>query len=158
MIADRAPWMTGGCQCGAVRYALLAPPYDPHLCHCRMCQKATGSAFAVLAGVAWADFAVTRGSIAEFASSDIGRRGFCRDCGTPLTYHRVGGDGVGVTVGSMDRPERVAPTEQHGVEAMLAWAATLPGLPARVSADAPGLASRQHPDRDTESWPPAAKR
>ena len=38
--------LTGGCQCGAVRYALLAAPSEPHLCHCRMCQKAFGSYFA----------------------------------------------------------------------------------------------------------------
>ncbi len=43
--------MTGGCQCGAVRYALLSPPTNPHICHCRMCQKAFGSFFAPLAGV-----------------------------------------------------------------------------------------------------------
>ena len=42
--------LTGGCQCGAVRYALLEPPSNPHICHCRMCQKAFGSFFAPLAG------------------------------------------------------------------------------------------------------------
>ena len=44
--------ITGGCQCGAVRYALHEQPTDPHICHCRMCQKAFGSFFAPLAGVA----------------------------------------------------------------------------------------------------------
>ena len=43
--------MTGGCQCGAVRYALLEQPDNPHICHCRMCQKAFGSFFAPLTGV-----------------------------------------------------------------------------------------------------------
>ena len=38
--------LTGGCQCGAVRYCLHEPPADPHICHCRMCQKAFGSFFA----------------------------------------------------------------------------------------------------------------
>ena len=43
--------ITGGCQCGAVRYALHAVPTNPHICHCRMCQKAFGSFFAPLARV-----------------------------------------------------------------------------------------------------------
>ena len=40
--------LTGGCQCGAVRYALLEEPTGAHICHCRMCQKAFGSFFAPL--------------------------------------------------------------------------------------------------------------
>jgi hypothetical protein len=43
--------LTGGRQCGAVRYALSALPEDAHFCHCRMCQKAVGGPFAALAGV-----------------------------------------------------------------------------------------------------------
>jgi hypothetical protein len=41
--ATRKPVYTGGCQCGAVRYALYSEPTNPHVCHCRMCQKAFGS-------------------------------------------------------------------------------------------------------------------
>ena len=60
MADEREPVMTGGCQCGAVRYALHAAPYNPHICHCRMCQKAFGSFFAPLAAVKLADIAWTR--------------------------------------------------------------------------------------------------
>ena len=41
--------LTGGCQCGAVRYRLDAPPNDANICHCRMCQKATGSPYGAFA-------------------------------------------------------------------------------------------------------------
>ena len=41
---------TGGCQCGAVRYAITTPFENPHICHCRMCQKAFGNYFAALVG------------------------------------------------------------------------------------------------------------
>lgn len=42
--------ITGGCQCGAVRYAIDGPLNNPHICHCRMCQKAFGNYFAALVG------------------------------------------------------------------------------------------------------------
>lgn len=43
--------IAGGCQCGAVRYRVTARLRNPHICHCRMCQKAFGSYFAPLAAV-----------------------------------------------------------------------------------------------------------
>jgi hypothetical protein len=154
--------MSGGCQCGAVRYALLAPPGNPHICHCRMCQKAFGSFFAPLAGLPLDKFEVTRGAIATFKSSDVAERGFCRDCGTPLTIHTVGSDRIFVALGSLDEPERVAPKIQYGIEGRLSWFDTLAGLPGdkTTEEDDPALTARiaasnhQHPDHDTEVWPP----
>ncbi len=48
MAEDRQILHSGGCQCGAVRYALYAEPYDTHICHCRMSQKAFGAFYAPL--------------------------------------------------------------------------------------------------------------
>ena len=53
----RASMMTGGCQCGAVRYELYSEPTEPSICHCRMCQKAFGNYIAPLAGVPPKDLA-----------------------------------------------------------------------------------------------------
>ena len=80
--------MTGGCQCGSVRYALTAAPERVHLCHCRACQKAVGGPFAALAPVRRQDFAWTRGTPASFASSSIAHRDFCAGCGTPVIVRR----------------------------------------------------------------------
>lgn len=88
--------LTGGCQCGAVRYALEEPPQNVHICHCRMCQKAVGGPFAIICPVMKPAFRLTRGAISYFRSSDVGRRGFCRDCGTPLTFDYPDGDDIGV--------------------------------------------------------------
>jgi hypothetical protein len=96
----RKPRHTGGCQCGAVRYALYAEPTNPHVCHCRMCQKAFGSYFAPLAGVPLGDFAWVKGTPGIFKSSEVVERGFCRDCGTPLFFRYVDKDRISVSLGS----------------------------------------------------------
>jgi len=154
--------LTGGCQCGSVRYALHALPSDPHICHCRMCQKAFGSFFAPLTGVSLSAFELTRGELAIFNSSDRAERGFCRDCGTPLTFHYVGGDRIAVSIGSLDHPEAVRPATQCGIEGRLSYFADLASLSGdkTTEEDEPETAAsirntnHQHPDHDTAVWPP----
>jgi hypothetical protein len=153
MTLSRKPVHTGGCQCGAVRYALYAEPTNPHVCHCRMCQKAFGNYFAPFAGVPPRDFAWLEGTPGVFKSSEAAERGFCRDCGTPLSFRYVDKDRISVSLGSLDDPSRVPPAKQYGMESRLACVATLASLPGTRTEDdvAPEawarLASRQHPDR-----------
>ncbi len=157
--------ITGGCQCGAVRYVLHAMPSDPSICHCRMCQKAFGSYFAPLAGVPVDRFALTRGALATFRSSGPTERGFCRDCGTPLTFRYLDKPRISVALGSLDQPEKIPPQRQYGPEGRMSWFATLPALPgeATTEEEEPELARRiavtshQHPDHDTSVWPPEGK-
>jgi len=152
MSETRKPVMVGGCQCGAVRYALYSQPTNPHVCHCRMCQKAFGNYFAPLAGVPLADFAWIKGTPGVFRSSELVERGFCAQCGTPLFFRYVDMDRISVSLGSLDHPERVAPARQYGVESRLPFAVTLGDLPgSRTQDEVPPerlvrLASRQHPD------------
>jgi hypothetical protein len=149
---QKAPVMTGGCQCGALRYALYRTPVST-VCHCRMCQKATGGIFAALAKVALADFAWTRGAPGSFQSSQVAMRDFCPACGTPLTFRFIGGDALEVTTGSLDQPAQAPATRHFGVEARVPWfAALMQGhLPeeATTAANRPPAISRQHPDHDT---------
>jgi hypothetical protein len=86
--AIRPAILTGGCQCGAVRYALYGEP-EVDICHCRMCQKAVGNLFMAVAGVPLQQFAWTRGEPAVYRSSSAAERGFCHDCGTALTFRYV---------------------------------------------------------------------
>jgi hypothetical protein len=156
--------MTGGCQCGAVRYALHEAPTNAHICHCRMCQKAFGSFFAPLFQVPIPRFEITRGELAIFRSSDIAERGFCRACGTPLTIQDIGDTEICVAIGSLDDPAKVVPAYQYGVEGRLPYFAVLAALPGEKSTeeDVPEKAAaiartdHQHPDHDTEAWPPSA--
>ncbi|MDH3474280.1 MAG: GFA family protein [Rhodospirillales bacterium] len=157
MSEQRRPLHAGGCQCGAVRYALYAEPFNPHICHCRMCQKAFGSFFAPLAAVKLADLAWTRGRPAVFASSPPVERGFCAACGTPLTFRYLERDEIDFSLGSLDDPARIAPRRQYGVESRMPWFAALHALPAsRTEDDIPPevlarLQSRQHPDGESET-------
>jgi hypothetical protein len=152
MSEARKPVHTGGCQCGAVRYALYAEPTNPHVCHCRMCQKAFGSYFAPFAGVPLGDFAWVTGTPGVFRSSEVAERGFCRDCGTPLSFRFVDKDRISVSLGSLDDPSRVVPAKQYGVESRLPFVATLANLPDTTTEDdvaAQGRSlpkSRQYPD------------
>lgn len=152
--------LKGGCQCGAVRYCLASRPTDPGLCHCRMCQKATGGLFLASAGVPVADLVWTHGTPATFRSSSVAERGFCAACGTPLTFRYLGADRISVTLGSLDEPDVVAPLSQIGTEARVAWWASIPSLPERTTEEdqpdlGPRVVSYQHPDRETEaSWAP----
>src|SRR5580700_10943356 len=109
------PTMTGGCQCGAVRYALFEAP-ESSVCHCRMCQKAVGGPFAALCKLSLENFAWTRGQPSAFKSSSIAERHFCAACGTPLTFHYLNGDAIEVTTGSLDMPALVPVTKNFGIE------------------------------------------
>lgn len=147
--------LTGGCQCGAVRYVVSTKPRDATACHCRMCQKAGGAPFMVFAGVPTKYFTLSRGEPAIFASSDIAERGFCQACGTPLTYRLKNSDRISFTVCSLDEPEAISPTDQLGVESMLSWAPLLHALPTQSTQDwldaakITTVGARQHPDHDT---------
>lgn len=125
--------LSGGCQCGAVRYRAAKAPSEPHLCHCRMCQKAAGNYFMPLGGVAHTDFKITRD------------------------------DHVAITLGSLDRPQDVMPIAHSDAYARMPWFNEIFGLPdegAKDPTDDGGaryrdirISNHQHPDHDTAVWP-----
>lgn len=156
------PTLTGGCQCGAVRYVLTAAPRSS-VCHCRMCQKAVGGPFAALAKVPNAAFAWTRGQPASFRSSTVAERHFCPACGTPLTFRFLDGDGIEVTTASLDDPSPWPPILAFGTESRLPWTDRLAGdtlphaVPSQPASGPRRIVSRQHPDHDTPAtWRPPA--
>lgn len=77
---------SGSCLCGAVGYEFEGEPRVTVACHCAMCRKVTGSAFATWSLVPLASFRWTKGEqeLGEFQSSDHARRMFCRRCGGTL--------------------------------------------------------------------------
>ena len=100
----------GGCLCGAVRYQTLATPIRVTICHCRFCQRATGSAYMVEPIFRLDDLRVTRGSATVFRlhSSGSGKEvgvHFCSACGTKLylSFERFP-ETCGVYAGTFDDP------------------------------------------------------
>ncbi len=148
---------TGGCQCGAVRFRAEGVLKDSSICHCRMCQKAFGAYYAPLVSVRGADFEWTRGEPKRFQSSNHVKRGFCSDCGTPLTYEAP--DGIAVAAGAFDDPSALPPVIQWGTENKIGFVDRLHLLPGEeTEADVTSasfiadLVSYQHPDHDTPEW------
>jgi hypothetical protein len=125
--------LTGGCQCGAVRYRATMPPSDVSYCHCRMCQRAVGNLFAALAMFAKERVAWTKGEAAVFASSSAAERGFCRNCGTPLFFRYKASPDIELTVGSLDHPEALTPKHHYGIESRVPWHIIGDALPRRAT-------------------------
>jgi len=154
MTQDR---LTGGCQCGAVRYSIPMPESGVHLCHCRMCQKAVGNVFAALAPVLAESVQWTRGAPTLFASSTTAKRGFCSACGTPLTFAYGDSKHINFTIGSLDDPSAVQPEIHYGVEGWVPWLELDDELEREETTDTSGrlagMANFQHPDHDTDVWP-----
>ena len=122
--------MSGGCQCGRVRYSAQVADDEAYLCHCRMCQRATGGVSIAFKNVARADVTWER-EPDWYASSPVAKRPFCSACGTPLGFAFDASERMDLTVGSFDDPSAFVPTENFGVESKLsAWEDTshLPGV------------------------------
>ncbi|MGB3470364.1 MAG: GFA family protein [Erythrobacter sp.] len=122
--------MNGGCQCGRVRYRAEVSNLEAYLCHCRMCQRATGGVFNAFKNLRKS--AITWETQPDwYASSPIAKRPFCSTCGTPLGFAYNHSDCIDLTVGSFDDPSGFVPTENFGVESKHpAWKNTshLPNL------------------------------
>ena len=146
--------VTGGCQCGAVRYEWVGGLKYASVCHCRMCQKASGQPYMAFTGGKLEHLRWTRGQPAIFKSSEHGERGFCSACGTPLTYRMTSTGRISVTMASLDNPEAIRPTKAYGIEGKLSWTDGVSGLPAQRTEDwireagIAAIVSLQHPDHE----------
>ncbi len=134
--------LTGGCQCGRVRYTATIENDDAYLCHCRMCQRATGGFAAAFVQVPVA--AVTWQHEADwYQSSPIAHRPFCKACGTPLGFAFLDADkNMDLTVGSFDDPSGFVPILHSGAESIHeAWLDTS-GLPRLRTAELESVTRR----------------
>ncbi len=101
---DETSMTTGGCLCGAVRYEVTGPLRDIVNCHCTMCQRLHGN-FGPHSKAPKINITITRSSgLAWYKTSDVARRGFCRECGSGLFWEPFELDATGIIAGSVDSP------------------------------------------------------
>lgn len=129
--------MTGSCLCGAVRYEITGAFKSIGNCHCSMCRKSHGAAFATWGLIDPDQFRWTSGeaSVQGYDSSPGTRRCFCRTCGSPLVSMHAGTVGE-VVVGTLDEDPRMRPREHIFVGSKAPWHEITDALP------------------QSEAWPP----
>lgn len=124
----------GGCQCGKVRYSAEFDPQNVYLCHCRMCQRATGGVSIAFAGLKKSH--MTWDTEPDwYASSSFAKRPFCSECGTPLGFAFDDSENMDITIGSLDEPYGLEPHWHFASEKIHeAWVDTSK-LPRKALAD-----------------------
>ena len=124
---------TGRCICGSVHYECADDPIAAGNCHCRDCQRASGSAYAAALLVPAGALSIT-GEVKYYDvtgdSGGIVQRGFCPTCGARLFGKPAAGTGIiSIMVGSLDDPSWYRPqADVYTVSAQL-WDYMNPDLP-----------------------------
>jgi len=123
----------GGCLCGVVRFEISEfLPQAAH-CHCSMCRKFHGAAFATFASAARASFRWLAGepSLQSYTANNATQRTFCRHCGSSLTFSSPNGptDEIEIAIGAMDGDVPVKPSAHIFVGSAVNWVSLNDGLP-----------------------------
>lgn len=120
---------TGGCACGAVRFTVRGVPIRAGLCHCMTCRKHHAAPFHFFAIFPEASVEIT-GERGVFASSERGRRSFCRACGAPVSGHWGEEGEIELYPSSFDETDLLAPTYEAFVGRRESW---LPPIPTVIA-------------------------
>jgi len=118
--------MEGGCTCRSVRYRMTAPPIITHCCHCRWCQRETGSGFVINALVETSTLEVTGETVRVDTPSNSGKGQKivrCPKCRVALWSHysRRGTALAFVRVGTLDNPDAISPDVHIFTSTKLPW-------------------------------------
>lgn len=133
----------GGCACGAVRYEVRGDPEICQICHCRFCQRRTGSAFGTVAYFDDRNVSIMRGELreCEHRSDETGRwlrMQFCPQCGTTVTHSVQIRPGLrAIAVGTLDDPEWPRIQRHIWVQSKRSWV-SIPAGTVVFSQGAPG--------------------
>ncbi|MGA8279079.1 MAG: GFA family protein [Rhodanobacteraceae bacterium] len=148
-MADEYPVsLEGGCTCRAVRYRMTSAPMFVHCCHCRWCQRETGTAFALNALIEADRVVLIEGRpevVTTPSNSGKGQKiSRCPDCRIAVwsTYAGAGDAFRFVRVGTLDEPDRLPPDIHIFTASKQPWVV--------IPADMPAVA--EYYDRDNH-WP-----
>ena len=126
------PQMTGGCLCGQVRYTANAEPMFAGVCHCKDCQKETGSAFNIVVAVPVSAVSIQGPAKAYTQKGDSGQdvvRRLCPNCGSTITSEPAAMAGASILrVGTLDDPSWVKPQMEIYCDSKQPWVSLGGGL------------------------------
>jgi hypothetical protein len=116
----------GGCQCGALRYHVDAPPVMIYACHCANCQRIAGSAFGLAATIVEASLKFTAGQARKVEwESDAGNQRFgyfCGDCGCRIAHGQTPSNGFfSLRAGTFDDTSWAAPSGHIWIRSAQPW-------------------------------------
>lgn len=126
---------TGHCTCNFVRYRMTSKPLLVHCCHCRWCQRETGSAFVINAMVEAERVELLAGEVEVIVTSSESGKGQkisrCPKCRVALwSNYPGGGDAIRfVRVGTLDEPDRLPPDVHIYTMSKQPWVVLPPGVP-----------------------------
>jgi hypothetical protein len=124
---------SGGCACGAVRYECSVEPMMSLNCHCRDCQRASGSAFAAVMAVPKAAVTITgepKFYEVQAESAHTVGRGFCATCGSPLFITlSAWPEIISIRAASLDDPSYYRPASDIWTDSAQPWDYMNPELP-----------------------------
>lgn len=142
---DKSALITGGCQCGDVRYEINQPASGSGICHCRMCQRAIGASFDAWTAFPKEAVRFTREKPKYYKSSLIGKRGFCANCGSSLVlsyYAPKASTLLIMMTACLDEPADFAPNWHGGIESQMPWLDMHDELPRKRCDESSDLVSR----------------
>lgn len=123
-MSDGGSQLTGGCNCGAVRFEVTEPLVSARYCHCTRCQRRTGTAASASAATVPGSFRVVQGEdrLKAWKPEDGAEKWFCGDCGSAIfTRDREDQEKIGVRMGAFDRDPGVRPSVHQFVAYAAPW-------------------------------------
>lgn len=124
----------GGCLCGQVRYEVSGEPLAVVVCHCKNCQKQSGSTFSINI-IGQSEQIEIQGNLSTYAdtndSGDPVNRNFCENCGSPIFSEILSqGNLIALKVGTLDDTSDIEPQTQFWCISKQNWLSLDTKMPA----------------------------
>ena len=117
--------LTGSCMCGAVRFRISAPLVQAEYCHCKRCQRRTGTAFSASGLTAPGSFSIVKGedAVGTYRPGDGGwHKSYCAECGGHLFgTDPANAERLVVRMGALDQDPGVRPSVHQFVDYAAPW-------------------------------------